>query len=102
MKLTPTSSLFATFVIPFALTALGWKFYMINSTWDVLEWLFIYFFWVETRGKTLEEIDVLFEGEKHSDVPDLGAVLEGKEIDDIDLENVNVSAGEKVGGDVKV
>ena len=55
---------------------------MINGTWDVLEWLFIFFFWVETKGKTLEEIDAIFEGEKHSDVPDLGIVIEGKAVDD--------------------
>lgn len=55
---------------------------MVNSTWDILEWLFIFFFWVETKGRTLEEIDFIFEGEKHSNVPDLGEVLEGKAIDD--------------------
>ena len=35
-------------------------------------------FWVETKGKTLEEIDAIFEGEKHSDVPDVEAVRLGK------------------------
>lgn len=35
-------------------------------------------FWVETKGKTLEEIDALFEGEKHSDIPDVEAVRTGK------------------------
>lgn len=35
-------------------------------------------FWVETKGKTLEEIDAIFEGEKHSNVPDLEMVLKGK------------------------
>lgn len=33
---------------------------------------------METKGKTLEEIDALFEGEKHSDVPDVEAVRTGK------------------------
>jgi hypothetical protein len=35
-------------------------------------------FWVETKGRTLEEIDAIFEGEKHSDVPDVEAVRLGK------------------------
>lgn len=35
-------------------------------------------FWVETKGKTLEEIDALFEGEKHSSVPDVEIVRKGK------------------------
>ncbi len=36
-------------------------------------------FWVETKGRTLEEIDAIFEGEKHSSVPDVEAVRQGKE-----------------------
>ena len=51
---------------------------MINGAWNVLEVLFILFYWVETKDKTLEEIDALFEGEKHSDVVDLEVVLNGK------------------------
>jgi hypothetical protein len=35
-------------------------------------------YWVETKGKTLEEIDALFEGEKHSSVPDVELVRQGK------------------------
>lgn len=35
-------------------------------------------FWVETKGKTLEEIDAIFEGEKHSSVPDVAEVLHGE------------------------
>lgn len=35
-------------------------------------------YWVETKGKTLEEIDALFEGEKHSSVPDVEDVRHGK------------------------
>lgn len=34
---------------------------------------------METKGKTLEEIDAIFEGEKHSSVPDVEAVRTGKE-----------------------
>ncbi|CAK7245361.1 MAG: hypothetical protein STHCBS139747_006941 [Sporothrix thermara] len=36
--------------------------------------LYLAVYWVETKGKTLEEIDALFEGEKHSDVPDVEEV----------------------------
>jgi len=51
---------------------------MINGTWDILELLFVIFFWVETKGKTLEEIDELMEGEKHSNVPDLELIRKGE------------------------
>jgi hypothetical protein len=33
---------------------------------------------VETRGKTLEEIDAIFEGQKHSNAPDVELVRTGK------------------------
>lgn len=40
-------------------------------------------YWVETKGKTLEEIDALFEGGKHSSVPDVELVRQGKEKIDV-------------------
>jgi hypothetical protein len=39
----------------------------------------IMYYWVETKGKSLEEIDAVLEGEKHSDVPDLEMIYKGKE-----------------------
>jgi hypothetical protein len=60
-----------TFAFPIALDVIGWKIYMINGAWDVLELLFVVFYWVETNGRTLEEIDEIFDGVKHSDAPDL-------------------------------
>lgn len=62
-------SLFTTFVFPFALEAISWKLYIINGAWDVLETLFVAFFWVETKGLTLEEIDRIFDG-KDTGTPD--------------------------------
>jgi hypothetical protein len=47
--------------------------------------VFVILVWVETRGLTLEEVDLVFDGVKHSDVPDLEAIKEGKE----DLEIVD-------------
>lgn len=38
---------------------------------------------METKGKTLEEVDDLFGG-KHSSVPDVELVREGKEVIDVD------------------
>lgn len=51
---------------------------MINASFNVLLWAWIAFHWVETKGHTLEEIDAIFDGEKHSDVPDLDLVARGK------------------------
>lgn len=41
------------------------------------------FFWVETKGLTLEEVDAIFEGHKHSTVPDVELVRTGKETLDV-------------------
>jgi hypothetical protein len=51
---------------------------MLNGAWDCFELAYIVTRWVETRGKTLEEIDAVFDGEKHSMVPDLEDIARGK------------------------
>jgi hypothetical protein len=77
----------AVFAFPFALEDIGWKTYMINAAWDALEVPFVLYYWVETAGKTLEEIDELLDGVKHSDAPDLEKVIRGEveEAGDVDV-----------------
>lgn len=53
------------FVMPVALDSIGWKMYMLNGGWDVLIVLAVIYYWVETKGKTLEEIDEVIEGRGH-------------------------------------
>jgi len=53
--------------------------YFVNGSWDIVILGMIIYWWVETKGKTLEEIDALFEGEKHSIVPDVEMVRKGRE-----------------------
>ncbi|KAH0831740.1 hypothetical protein AYO21_06264 [Fonsecaea monophora] len=67
--------LMVTFSFPFALQAIGWKTYMINGAWDVLELVVVLVFWVETSGRTLEEIDENLDGEVHSEAPKLRAIM---------------------------
>ncbi|KAH8883308.1 MFS sugar transporter-like protein [Thozetella sp. PMI_491] len=77
------TGLFSTFVFPIALAAIGWELYIINAVWDALEAIFIGFFWVETKGLTLEQIDLLMGGSRgivdmpSSSSPDLAAGTEG-------------------------
>jgi hypothetical protein len=52
--------------------------YIINASVDILMVVFVVLVWVETRGLTLEEVDKVFDGMKHSDVPDLETVKAGK------------------------
>lgn len=67
------------FTMPIAIDSIGWKLYMINGAWDVLVIGIIALFWVETKGKTLEELDEVLDGVKHTTVPDLEQIYKGKE-----------------------
>lgn len=68
-----------TMSFPLALEAIGWKTYMINGAWDVLQLIFVILFWVETKGKTLEEMDEIFEGHRDSTALHVQDVLEGQD-----------------------
>ncbi|KAI1340060.1 general substrate transporter [Xylariaceae sp. FL0016] len=50
-----------TFVGPIALSNIGYWFYVFFVFWDTFELGFMYFFFVETKGLTLEELDEVFE-----------------------------------------
>jgi hypothetical protein len=49
-----------TYVPPIAIHNSGWKFYLLYIIWDAFGIVVIYFFFVETRGWSLEEIEELF------------------------------------------
>jgi len=50
-----------TYVPPVAIANSGWRFYILYVVWDAFGVVIIYFFFVETRGRSLEELDELFE-----------------------------------------
>jgi MFS family permease len=60
---TALSAVFNQYVNPIGLEALQWKFYFVYIAVLVIECLVIYLFYVETKGPTLEEIAILFDGE---------------------------------------
>lgn len=51
-----------TFVTGIAFTDAGWKYYFLFIFWDVIAFVVIYFFFVETKGRTLEELTEVFRG----------------------------------------
>jgi hypothetical protein len=53
-----------TFVTGIAFTGAGWKYYFLFVFWDAFEFIFIYFFFVETKKRTLEELTEIFRS-KH-------------------------------------
>ncbi|PMD45549.1 general substrate transporter [Hyaloscypha variabilis F] len=56
-----TAGFVNTFAAPIALKNIGYWFYVFFVFWDLFEAAFIYFFFVETKGRTLEELDEVFE-----------------------------------------
>ncbi|KAI1760131.1 hexose transporter [Hypoxylon sp. FL1150] len=68
-----------TMAFPIALEVIGWKTYMINGVWDVLQLLYVVLCWVETKGKTLEEIDELFDGPSAANAIHVQDVIEGRD-----------------------
>lgn len=101
------------YCIPIALAHITWKMYFINGGWNVISLILIVsgtpwyqtnhfrrhgpltgntqiVFWVETKGTTLEEIDAIFMGEKHSDVPNIEDIRTGKKT--IDVSDVKEAA----------
>ncbi|KIJ49078.1 hypothetical protein M422DRAFT_777634 [Sphaerobolus stellatus SS14] len=54
--------IFNQYVNPVALSAIGWKYYLVYLCWLVFELAFVLFFVIETKNRTLEETAALFDG----------------------------------------
>ena len=55
------------------------------TLWDVLEFVFVWFFYVETKGPTLEEIARIFDGDAavaHIDLDQVEKEMQRAERDD--------------------
>ncbi|TFK94102.1 general substrate transporter [Polyporus arcularius HHB13444] len=59
---------FNQFVNPWALDALGWKYYLVYLGWLIIELVFVVTYVIETKGRTLEETAALFDGEQQPQV----------------------------------
>jgi hypothetical protein len=81
--LTRASAAFNTFVNPIGLANLGWKFYIVYVVWLAIETTIIFFVYVETKGPTLEELAVLFEG-KDAKVGQLNVEKAGNTVEEVE------------------
>jgi hypothetical protein len=48
------------FGMPVAMQNIGWKLYFVFVGWCLVEAAVVFFFLVETKGRTLEELDEIF------------------------------------------
>jgi hypothetical protein len=55
---------FSTFVNPIGLRNIGWRWYIVYIVFLVFTWVFIYLFFPETYGRSLEELTFLFESDE--------------------------------------
>ncbi|KIM53689.1 hypothetical protein SCLCIDRAFT_31674 [Scleroderma citrinum Foug A] len=56
--------IFNQYINPFALDGLGWKYYLVFVCSLAAEFVFLWFFLVETKNRTLEETAAVFDGEE--------------------------------------
>lgn len=53
-----------TYATPIALKNIGWRLYIVYMGWNIIQAGWIYVFFVETRGHTLEEMDAVFDDKR--------------------------------------
>jgi H+/Cl- antiporter ClcA len=72
------ANFFNTFVNPIALGTIGWKYYFVFIVVLVAMGIVVYYFYPETRGYSLEQMAVIFDGEEEVEVGRVGRVDGGK------------------------
>lgn len=60
------ASFFNTYIIPFAMK-ITWGFYLITAIWVMIECVIMYYYFPETKGMSMEEIEAIFDGEGFRD-----------------------------------
>ncbi|KAK7446552.1 sugar transporter [Colletotrichum acutatum] len=53
---------FNTYVNPLGIAAMSWKFYFFYVGWIIVQFIVVYLFFPETKGPSLEQIALLFDG----------------------------------------
>jgi len=65
--LTGACGAFNTYINPLGIDAFGWKFYFFYVGWIAVQFAVVWFFFIETKGPSLEQVALLFDG-KDADV----------------------------------
>ncbi|KAF2135572.1 uncharacterized protein K452DRAFT_281337 [Aplosporella prunicola CBS 121167] len=97
------------YMTPTAIEKLSWKYYAMNGAWNIVILVIIIWLFVETKGKSLEEIDEIFEGKGYKRVQEgeaLGGFISTEELPlrqrrEISRTRSEESDGKKAGSDVE-
>jgi len=85
------SQIFGNYVNPIGLENIGWKYYIYICIWVTIIWLVVYFFFVETQGPTLEELELIFDGGRPLVELEKGGATE--HLEQVDDEKAQQSSG---------
>ncbi|CCF39813.1 hypothetical protein CH063_10546 [Colletotrichum higginsianum] len=66
---------FNTYVNPLGIAAMSWKFYFFYVGWIIVQFVVVYLVFPETKGPSLEQIALLFDG-KDAQVGRVNAVAD--------------------------
>jgi Sugar (and other) transporter len=81
--------LFNVFVNPIALASIAWKYYFVFIAVLVFAIITIWFAYPETRGHSLEEMALVFDGED-AVIPSSSEVLRTDEHTEIRMQNMSI------------
>lgn len=87
--LTGAAGAFNTYVNPLGLDAFEWKFYWFYVGWILVEFAVVYFFFIETKGPSLEAVAMLFDG-KDATVGEVNKVVEAVKEGKGNVERIHV------------
>jgi hypothetical protein len=78
-----------TYMTPSAINHIGWKIFLMFGIFCAANFVFVYFFIKETKGRTLEDMEILF-GTVEADVraADIERMLHKGAVHDDQIENV--------------
>lgn len=79
------------YTIPIAIDTLNWNYYAINAGWNVVIIAIMIFFFVETKGATLEQMDTIFGGGTVDGQTKVIAILDGSVAEVLDGKEASTS-----------
>jgi hypothetical protein len=63
VRSTHTHPAFPRLTLSFLADSIGWKYYIVYCVWLLFEGVFLYFYVIETKNRTLEETAAIFDGD---------------------------------------